>query len=69
MADLPTETLMDERDLARFLHISVALVRRWRQTGEGPAVLRVGRQLCRYRPADVNAWLDAQYANRKQEVA
>ena len=51
--------LMDEKELANRLGISVHALRRWRFEGRGPRYIHIGR-LVRYRPADVEAWLDAQ---------
>jgi hypothetical protein len=31
----------------------------WRMTGAGPTFIRIGRRV-RYRPDDVNAWIDSQ---------
>ena len=44
--------LWDEHDLAEFFKCSVQKVRRARQQGDGPPIVRVGRNI-RYRPADV----------------
>ncbi|ASW95989.1 excisionase [Mycobacterium intracellulare] len=33
----------------------------WRQIGKGPKAARIGKQLL-YRRADVDAWLDSQFA-------
>ena len=58
------DPLLDEKQLAKILHVSVALVRRWRQMGgdEGPVWIRVGRQLVRYRVEDVRLYLETRAA-------
>jgi hypothetical protein len=50
--------LFDETRAAERLGCSVALVRKWRLFGEGPAYVKVGR-LVRYSQADIEAFLNA----------
>jgi hypothetical protein len=50
--------LIDERDAARILSCSVALLRKWRLLGKGPAFCRVGR-LVRYSETDLASFLKA----------
>ena len=50
--------LFNERDAARVISCSVALMRKWRLFGEGPAYCKIGR-LVRYRQEDLNAFLDS----------
>jgi hypothetical protein len=54
MDNLP---LYDEREAARMMSCSVALLRKWRLFGEGPAYCKIGR-LVRYRQQDLGAFLD-----------
>jgi excisionase family DNA binding protein len=51
--------LLSVEDVADYLGVPVATVRRWRYVGDGPRSLKVGRHV-RYRREDVDAWLDAQ---------
>lgn len=52
------EVLMSVDDLAAYLGVPVATVRRWRYTGtDGPRSMKVGRHV-RYRRADVDRWLE-----------
>jgi hypothetical protein len=48
--------LLTESDVAKQLHVSLALVRRWRLEKRGPTFLKVGA-LVRYRPEDLESWL------------
>lgn len=48
--------LMDEKDLAKHLKLSVSTIRRLRGASEGPKIYRVGKSV-RYRLSDVEAWL------------
>lgn len=55
------ETLLDERDVARWIRVSVATLRYWRGEGKGPRYRKVG-QLVRYAPSDVHDWLNSRPA-------
>ncbi len=55
------ETLLDERDVARWIRVSVATLRYWRGEGKGPRYRKVG-QLVRYSPSDVQDWLNSRPA-------
>ena len=44
-------------ELADYLDVPVATVRRWRIDKTGPRGIRVGRHV-RYRPRDVELWLE-----------
>lgn len=46
-------------DVAAYLGVPVGTVYQWRSRGGGPPGRRVGKYV-RYRPADVEAWFDAQ---------
>lgn len=50
------EPLLDERMLAELLGVSTRTTQLWRQTGQGPPYLLLGR-LVRYRTSDVSTWL------------
>jgi hypothetical protein len=50
--------LFNERDAARVIACSVALLRKWRLFDEGPAYCKIGR-LVRYRQEDLDAFLDS----------
>ncbi len=49
--------LWTPEELADYLGVSLHCVYAWSSRGGGPKVLRVGARL-RYRPDDVEAWLD-----------
>ncbi|ANC32384.1 helix-turn-helix transcriptional regulator [Isoptericola dokdonensis] len=49
--------LMTPDELADYLGVSLHCVYAWSSRGGGPNVVRVGARL-RYRPDDVEAWLD-----------
>jgi predicted DNA-binding transcriptional regulator AlpA len=48
--------LLSEHQVAKFLQLSVASVRRWRLFRTGPKFLKIGAAV-RYRRADVETWL------------
>jgi excisionase family DNA binding protein len=51
------ERLMTEQEVADYLVVHIATVRRMRRAGTGPPVVWVGRYP-RYRRSEVDAWLD-----------
>jgi predicted DNA-binding transcriptional regulator AlpA len=53
-----TTELLDERQVAALLKVSLASVRRWRQLKAGPTFIKVGTCV-RYRREDVEDWLRA----------
>jgi len=55
----PDDRLWSVQDLSDFLGVPVMTIYHWRRTGYGPRGTRVGRYV-RYRPEDVQAWLEAQ---------
>jgi predicted DNA-binding transcriptional regulator AlpA len=60
------DSLLKERDVARRMSVSVASVRRWRLLSQGPKFLKIGASV-RYRPEDVDAWLDSRPAGGGHE--
>lgn len=54
-----SRTLMTIEDLSDYLGIPVNTLYKWRTKGYGPAGRRVGKYV-RYRPEDVDAWVEAQ---------
>lgn len=52
------EQLLDEKELAQLIRVSVPTLRYWRSTGQGPRFRKVG-QMVRYAPSDINAWLNS----------
>jgi predicted DNA-binding transcriptional regulator AlpA len=53
----PTE-MMNEHEVAAFLKMSVASVRRWRLFHTGPKFVKIGSAV-RYRREDVESWVDS----------
>jgi excisionase family DNA binding protein len=52
-------------ELAEYLGVTLHCVYAWSSKGRGPRVLRVGARL-RYRPADVDEWLDRATSNEEK---
>jgi len=50
-------TALNEKQVARLLNISVALLRKWRRGKDGPRWLKLGR-VVRYLATDIDAWLE-----------
>lgn len=53
-----TEPLLTVDEVAAYLGVPVKTLYDWRCKSYGPPGMRLGRHL-RYRPADVEKWLDA----------
>ena len=51
--------LLSSADVAELLDVSERTLEFWRYAGKGPAYVKVGKRV-RYRPADVEAYLEAQ---------
>jgi hypothetical protein len=56
--DCPALNLLTETQVADYLHVSIAALRKWRFQRRGPVFLKIG-SLVRYRRADVEAWLSS----------
>ena len=50
------ETLLDEKELARLIRVSIPTLRYWRSEGKGPRFRKLGHKV-RQVPSDVAAWL------------
>lgn len=61
LASANVEGLLTVEDVATFCAVPTKTVYEWNSNGTGPRRLRVGKHV-RYRRADVDAWLDSQYA-------
>ena len=60
------DQLLTEAEVADYLRISLATIRRWRAEGTGPPWLRVGRGI-RYSRRSLDAWVERQEAERDQD--
>jgi excisionase family DNA binding protein len=58
--------LWTPEELAEYLGVTLHCVYAWSSKGGGPRVLRVGARL-RYRPADVDEWLDRATSNKEED--
>ena len=50
------ERLLNERQVADLIGVSVATIRHWRHRGKGPSYLKIG-PLVRYDPRAIQRWL------------
>lgn len=50
--------LLTDTEVAALLGASPQTVRNWRWRGEGPRFVKLGGRMVRYRPADVQAFID-----------
>ncbi len=53
-----SHALINEQKAADRLGVSVATLRRWRWSGNGPGFVKIGRAV-RYDPADLQAFIEA----------
>lgn len=51
--------LLDERQLAALLRVSVSTLRNWRVGRRGPPFVKLGLRAVRYRVADVERFIEA----------
>jgi len=51
-----SDSLLTETDVSKQLRVSLACLRRWRLERRGPVFVKIG-QLVRYRPEDLESWL------------
>lgn len=64
-----TEQLLTAQEAAALLGgIPVRTLAQWRHKGSGPRWVRVGKHV-RYRPSDLEAWVDAQTSGAPEAVA
>lgn len=54
--ELPFDTLLTEREVARQLNVSIGTLRRWRLLRQGPPFTKLGA-LVRYNPTLVRQWV------------
>ena len=55
-----TPQLLDEKEVAEYLSVSVKTLRRWRFDRRGPSYAKVGGKLIRYPYRELKAWVDQQ---------
>lgn len=67
MTEQLPKQLLNERELATACGISVLTLRKWRSLRRGPRFLKIG-SLVRYRPEDVDAWINRQAAVTCEEA-
>ena len=54
------ETLINQAELSRLIDKPEGTLEQWRHKGIGPPFIKVGGRSVRYRPSDVEAWLEGQ---------
>jgi predicted DNA-binding transcriptional regulator AlpA len=59
--------LLDEAGAASYLKISRKTMEGWRLRGGGPPYVRISHRCVRYRPEDLDAWLEARIFNHTAE--
>jgi predicted DNA-binding transcriptional regulator AlpA len=70
MATYDPATYLTEQEFAARYHLARRTVQRWRQTGEGPAWVRLGQRRVLYRLSDCEQWAAAgTYQHRADELS
>lgn len=59
---LDNDQVLDERQVAKTLHLSVATLRAWRRRGMGPRYLKLNRAV-RYLGSDVEVFIASRAVN------
>ena len=67
MKQTTPQRLLNERQVADSCAISVLTLRKWRTEGRGPRYVKIGT-LVRYRPEDVDAWIESHEAQSSARV-
>lgn len=62
------QPLLTAVDVSQALGVTTGQLAQWRHLGRGPRFIKQGR-FVRYRPADIDAWLDAQTFDRTDRKA
>jgi predicted DNA-binding transcriptional regulator AlpA len=62
------DSLLNQKQAARILGLSVRTLERYRITGTGPRYVRLGR-LIRYRPNDLKEWIERNLRNSTSEMS
>jgi excisionase family DNA binding protein len=62
------ERLLNVEEVAEILGVPVSTLHYWSHRNENLVGARIGRRL-RYRPSDVDAYVEAQFAERAREAA
>lgn len=61
------DRLLTEKDLARWLGVSLPTLQRMRSKGGGPRFVKLSLRRVAYRPSDVELWLTSRTAERLGE--
>jgi excisionase family DNA binding protein len=57
----------NEREAARYLGVSAAVMRLWRVEGRAPRFFRAGK-LIRYRRADLDSWIESRLSEPAGQI-
>ena len=65
-----SNSYLTEAQFAERFHLGRRTVQRWRQTGEGPAWVRLGHRRILYRLTDIEHWAEARtFRHRADELS
>lgn len=66
--EVTTRSNLDTLEAARYLKVKPSTLNQWRWNGRGPRFCKIGR-LCRYRIADLDAFLEARCVSSTSDSA
>jgi len=69
MPKAEVERLLTAEEVAERLQVKVETLHQWRWKGKGPRAVKAGPKFVRYRPSDVNEWLEAYLEHDQEELA
>lgn len=50
--------VLTQKEVAEYFSVSVAVLIKWRRENRGPAFVRMGKRLIRYRQQDLDKWME-----------
>ena len=57
-SETPEAVLWTEKETARHIGFDVRTLQSWRMKGTGPQFVRISSRCIRYRPEDIQAWIE-----------
>jgi len=61
------DTLLNEKQAARFLNFTPRCLQAWRQRGGGPKYVRISSRAVRYRRQDLDSWIEERLKSSTSE--
>jgi predicted DNA-binding transcriptional regulator AlpA len=62
------QNVLNEKQAARYIGVSGAVLRLWRSESKGPRYFRAGQKLVRYRKSDLDGWIEARLSKPSEAL-